>query len=51
MITEKLLDQSTPNLITLKLQLHFAKHYSNRSNLIVTYMKIYHIDKNYTNDN
>ncbi|KAK0086606.1 hypothetical protein PV325_002915 [Microctonus aethiopoides] len=36
-ITEKLLDQSTPNLITLKLQLHFAKHYSNRNETIKKY--------------
>ena len=33
-VTEKLLAQSSPSLVTLKIQLYFAKHYANRDETI-----------------
>lgn len=33
-VTEKLLDQSSSSLVTLKMQLYFAKHYANRDDTI-----------------
>lgn len=33
-VTEKLLAQSSPSLVTLKIQLYFAKHYANRDDTI-----------------
>lgn len=36
-VIEKLLDQTRPSFITLRLQFHFAKHYRDRGYLFINF--------------